>query len=105
MVRKCTKSKKHRFENVRDLYFPVRESFLCPQFCDIKGYEFSAENFLVKRKIYNRNLIVATTIYIDKAVDDELYSGKKKVVLSFFLPTGSYATMIIKQLFLRLKNK
>jgi tRNA pseudouridine13 synthase len=29
---------------------------------------------------------------------DDLYPGRKKLVLSFFLPPGSYATMLIKRL-------
>ena len=29
---------------------------------------------------------------------DDLYPGRKKLVLSFFLPSGSYATMLIKRL-------
>ena len=28
--------------------------------------------------------------------DDELHSGRKKLVLSFELPRGSYATLIVK---------
>jgi len=31
--------------------------------------------------------------------DDEVYSGKRKLVLEFFLPRGSYATMLLKRVF------
>lgn len=31
--------------------------------------------------------------------------SKKKITVSFFLPTGCYATMIIKQLFFNIENK
>jgi tRNA pseudouridine13 synthase len=31
--------------------------------------------------------------------DDEIYPGKKKLVLRFSLPRGSYATMLIKRIF------
>jgi tRNA pseudouridine13 synthase len=31
--------------------------------------------------------------------DDELHAGKRKVVLSFTLPKGSYATMVVRRLF------
>jgi tRNA pseudouridine13 synthase len=30
--------------------------------------------------------------------DDELYPGKKKMALSFFLPRGSYATILVKRI-------
>jgi tRNA pseudouridine13 synthase len=37
----------------------------------------------------------------DAAVsDDELYPGRKKVAISFFLPRGSYATILIKRIVL-----
>jgi tRNA pseudouridine13 synthase len=29
---------------------------------------------------------------------DEIYPGRQKLVLSFFLPPGAYATMLIKRL-------
>lgn len=31
--------------------------------------------------------------------DDEIYEGKKKLILGFILPRGSYATMVIKRIF------
>ncbi|GAQ95617.1 tRNA pseudouridine13 synthase [Thermodesulfovibrio aggregans] len=38
-----------------------------------------------------------------KIEDDEIYQGKKKLLLEFVLPRGSYATMVIKRIFA--KNK
>ncbi|MBE3133128.1 MAG: tRNA pseudouridine(13) synthase TruD, partial [Acidobacteria bacterium] len=32
------------------------------------------------------------------AVEDELYPGKLKMRLDFFLPRGSYATLLVKRL-------
>lgn len=34
-----------------------------------------------------------------KIEDDEIYQGKKKLLLEFVLPRGSYATMVIKRIF------
>ncbi|MGB9710217.1 MAG: tRNA pseudouridine(13) synthase TruD [Thermodesulfovibrio sp.] len=34
-----------------------------------------------------------------KIEDDEVYQGKKKLILGFILPRGSYATMVIKRIF------
>ncbi len=31
--------------------------------------------------------------------EDEIYRGKKKLTLKFFLPRGSYGTMLVKRLF------
>mgnify|MGYP001163227404 CR=1 FL=1 len=48
-----------------------------------------------------RDLIVkAENVKIEKLANDDLNKGKKKVVISFNLPKGSYATMFIKSLFL-----
>lgn len=105
-VSKHTKSKCYLFENVGKLYLPIDHFFQCPQICQVEGYEeHIIKNSPVQSKIYKRNLVVSTTIYAHNLEDDELHKNMKKITLSFFLPTGSYATMIIKQFFLRLKNK
>ena len=105
IVKKHTKSKYHSFENVGRLHLPVGHLFQCPHICEAEGYEFMAEKFSVQPKINKRNLIVATTMYAHNLEKDELHKNMKKITLSFFLPTGSYATMIVKQFFLRLNEK
>lgn len=105
MVKKYTKSKQHSFENVGRLHLPTVHSFQCPHICMTDGYEFVPEKFTVRQKIKSRNTVVATTVYANNPENDELYKNMKKLTLSFFLPTGSYATMIIKQIFLRLKYR
>lgn len=102
IVNKHTKSKKHSFENIGDLHIPTTQSFLCPSICDADGYEFITQEFTTKDKKNSRNIIVTTTIYAHDLEKDELHNNKKKLTLSFYLPTGSYATMIVKQIFLRL---
>ena len=62
-----------------------------------------AKKLSVRPKINKRNLIVATTVYAGNLEKDELHKNMKKLSLSFFLPTGSYATMIIQQIFIKLK--
>ncbi len=102
IVKKYTKSKCHSFENVGRLHLPVDYLFQCPHICEVKGYEFMTEKFSIQPKTNERNLIVATTMYAHNLEKDKLHKNKKKITLSFFLPTGSYATMIIKQIFLKL---
>jgi len=47
-----------------------------------------------------RDLVVeAENVKIGKLIDDDLNKGKKKIVISFDLPKGSYATMFIRSLF------
>jgi len=102
LIKENTKAKKHHFENVGNLYLPSADSFQCPYICEVNGYEFDDKKFTAKRKAKNRNVVVATTIYADNIEKDELHKNKKKLTISFFLPTGSYATMIIKQIFLKI---
>ncbi len=54
--------------------------------------ELSSEGTLRKFKI-------KTKINIQEYIDDELNKNKKKAIIKFKLPKGSYATEIIKQLF------
>ncbi|OGC48031.1 MAG: hypothetical protein A3A94_00070 [Candidatus Portnoybacteria bacterium RIFCSPLOWO2_01_FULL_43_11] len=76
-----------------------------PHICEVNGYEFVVEEFLAQPKINKRNIVVATTVYAHNLEKDEFHKKMKKITLSFFLPTGGYATMIVKQIFLWLKNK
>ena len=105
IVKKYTKSKQHSFENVGQLYIPISYLLRCPNMCEIEGFEFATEKFSVRQQKYSRNIFVATTVYAHNIENDELYKDMKKLTLSFFLPTGSYATMVVKQIFLRLNEK
>ena len=46
-----------------------------------------------------RDAIVAPAGLKASADDDELNAGRKKLTLSFELPKGSYATILVKRLF------
>jgi len=103
VVKKSTKSRNYLFENVGKLYLPTDYLFQCPHIYEAGGYELITENLLVKSKLNKRNLLVATNMYAHDLEPDEIHKNKKKITLSFYLQTGSYATMIVKQLFLKLK--
>jgi tRNA pseudouridine13 synthase len=105
VINKHMDTQHHLFENVGQLHLPTVNSFQCPHICESKGYELVDSEFTVKPKINKRNLIISTTVYAHELKNDEFHKGKKKITLSFFLPTGSYATMIVKQIFSNLKNK
>jgi tRNA pseudouridine13 synthase len=50
-------------------------------------------------KAYPRKAVVTPEhLKASSPEPDDLYPGRKKLVLSFFLPPGSYATMLIKRL-------
>lgn len=55
------------------------------------------------RKVYFRSflrkaLVIPDGLRLVDRADDELHPGKKKITLTFFLPRGSYGTMLIKRL-------
>ncbi len=104
-VKKHTKSKKILFKNVGELYLPTSSVFQCPHSYEAGGYELIKEDFSVEPMQNKRNLLVATKMYVHDLEDDELHVSKKKITLSFYLQTGSYATMVIKQLFINLINR
>lgn len=52
----------------------------------------------VRFKTFGRRLIVFPENFNFSFQTDEIYKGKKKVVLDFILPSGSYATILIKKL-------
>ena len=46
-----------------------------------------------------RDMMVLVKKFSAKMMKDELFDGRKKILLSFELPKGSYATMVVKRLF------
>ncbi len=46
-----------------------------------------------------RNMFVKAEKLNIKTEDDELNKDKKKCIISFVLPKGSYATIVIKKIF------
>jgi len=104
LIFKKNKVKKYFILNVGDLHLPIENNFNCPHFCIAGGYEFIVKDFMAAKKENFRNLLVSTNLYVKDPEPDELRADKQKMVISFFLPTGSYATMLIKQIFLNLKS-
>lgn len=48
--------------------------------------------------IERRAIVIPEDLSVDYA-EDEIYQGKKKLILKFFLPRGCYGTMFIKRVF------
>lgn len=58
---------------------------------------YSLENG-VERRTSTRATVVQTAIKVANRTSDECFPGRMKVELSFFLPSGSYATAALRQL-------
>jgi len=104
VLRKSTKSKEYKFKNIGGLSLPENIIFQSPNVCSINGYALS-KNYRIRHETISRSLTVTTTIFPLEINKDELHKNKYKLTVSFFLPTGSYATMIIKQIFIKLFDK
>lgn len=89
------------FANVGRFHVPTDPAAPCPLIGTAPGFGFARETFTIFPRMNARNIVVGTTIYVEDVADDEHHRGKKKCTLSFFLPTGSYATMCIRQLLSR----
>jgi len=89
------------FQHIGKLYLPHFDQFLTHNSFIVPAHVFLAEEQLVGKKEMKRRSSVTTNIICYAPEHDELYKGKHSVLLDFFLPTGSYGTMLIRQLFLK----
>jgi len=67
------------------------------------GIEMPMFNKMKIRRPFFRSFVRSAIAYPQdftfKSLDDELYSGRKKLELEFILPRGSYGTMLVKRVF------
>lgn len=65
--------------------------------CTTKGFSID-QGLHVKEKEFTRSLISDTVVYNHGIEKDDIFQEKYKIRLEFYLKTGCYATMLIKQL-------
>ncbi len=92
------KSQLHDFPNVGELNLPLSAQAVPTGIFTVPGYHFDLETFSAVESDFGRNIILPTTVYCGQPKDDEIFADKKCVLLSFFLHTGCYATMMVKQI-------
>ncbi|GGM48689.1 tRNA pseudouridine synthase D [Longimycelium tulufanense] len=56
----------------------------------------------IRRSTSSRPTVVQSQVNVENVQPDDLFPGSVKATLSFFLPSGCYATTMVSQLFLRL---
>lgn len=83
------------------IFLPIKTVFQISNIFSAKGYEISEDLEVIKR-VFSRNLLVTTSVFASNFAPDELNKKNYKVEISFFLPTGCYATMLIRQIFTRI---
>jgi tRNA pseudouridine13 synthase len=92
----------HSFSEIGLLSLIKNKTFQVHNVLSVSGYEIDKNTYKTVPKEFTRNLLVTTTAFPVNIGQDELNKDKHKVQVSFFLPTGCYATMLIKQIFLKL---
>ena len=96
-LEKTCKGARHLFKNVGNLFVPEGNTFTAINIFSCTGNKLE-KDLTVSMKNNVRSAFITTAIYVLGIEDDDMYKNKKKVKLTFFLPTGGYATMCIRQL-------
>lgn len=97
-VKKNAKTISYNLDNVCNLEIPSVKNSRLYSLWRVKGYEINGRNFRITRNEKVRNLVVNTAVYSSEPKHDDINKGRYKITLDFYLPTGCYATMLIKQL-------
>lgn len=79
---------------VRDAYHEVLEKEGIPS---VKEFKTNVKGAIFKTVQRKAIIIPEGLNYLIE--EDDIYHGRKKVKLSFFLPSGSYATVVLKRIF------
>ncbi len=103
-ISKTVNTSQYSFSKIGLLPLVKGNIFKVYNILSIKGYEINKNTYRISPKEFMRNLFITTTIFPTSIKRDDLNNNKYKVEISFFLPTGCYATMLIKQIFIKLNN-
>lgn len=97
-IKESLKSKKYIFPDLDKLHLPIiTESTPNSPFI-INGYRFNKETFIAEGVKNFRDIILPTVVFARDIKNDEIYAGKKRILLTYFIFTGCYATMVAKQI-------
>ena len=97
-IKQNFKSKKYDFPNLDELYLPIITESTPSNSFMIDGYRFNKETFITEEAKIYRDMILPTVVFAKDIKDDEIFIGKKRILLTFFIFTGCYATMVAKQI-------
>lgn len=85
------------FKEAGNLFVPEGNAFTLPNIFSCKGHGIKPD-LTTYEKPNSRCTTITTTVYTHTLEKDERNEGKKRITLSFFLPLGCYATMLVRQL-------
>lgn len=91
-------------ENITNITIPLADTFNIPNVVTAPAFRFSEDDYTVTEKDFTRSLVTTTTVFALDIMQDILHKRRSAILVSYFLPTGSYATMLIKHLMAQVKN-
>lgn len=97
-LKKNYESRKFSFPGIGELYLPTDFANLPAGNFVVDSFYFDKEDFSTISSKFTREISLASAVYFCNKKHDEIFEGKTQISLSFFLHTGCYATMIIKQI-------
>ncbi len=97
-IGKNFKCKAYDFPNLDKLNLPLATEATPSSAFVIDGHRFNKETFVAEEAKISRDMILPTVVYASDLRDDEIFKGKKRILLSYFIFTGCYATMVAKQI-------
>lgn len=95
------KCKSYLFKHVGKLFLPTEQCIIKPIF-SCTGFSYSIDEGKVQEKTMNRTSYITTYIKCYEPQRDKIFNRKYSLMLDFFLPTGSYGTMLIRQLLIKM---
>jgi tRNA pseudouridine13 synthase len=89
-----------RLHDVEESYAEIIRDTLLAEGLELRQLrvKYPRDSFFSKG---DRPLLVRLQEFVAVPADDELYPRRRKLTLNFSLPRGSYATIVIKRLFLQ----
>ena len=96
---------KVKFPYIGELFFLLKDNVAFPPFFTSRSYDFNWQNNQKITKVKTRPANITAAVFLLNRGEDEIFKGREVITLSFILPTGCYATMLVKQLLLKVSNQ
>lgn len=97
-IKENFESKEYDFPDLSKLYLPIATESTPSSSFMINGYRFNKGAFVAEEAKIFRDMILPTVVFAKDIKDDEIFVGKKRILLTYFIFTGCYATMVAKQI-------
>ncbi len=97
-VKKLNKCKLIKIDHVGTFNFPAHSDFIVPTTISSEAFQVDLKTFQITKRVNKRNCAIQTATFPIKSGSDRLHKGRYYLKIAFFLPTGCYASMLVRQL-------